>query len=824
MSSATDKAVLCDHCRLPVPKGLVRPGSDVQFCCAGCEAVYAAVTGCGLDGYYRLRDAAAATLTPARPGRSGYAALDSSAFESVYVERHPEDERLRTVDLQLEGVTCAACVWLVEKLPEVLPGVVEARLSLGRSTVRVTWDATRVKLSEVARTLDRFGYPVHPSKGRDREAAYRREFRRRLIHLGVAGALAGNLMLLAAALYAGWTGHIDGASEQLLRWVSLGLGMLSLAWPGGEFFRSAWRAIRHRTVNLDVPICIALGVGGVAGVVNVVLGRGELYFDSLAALVFLLLVGRFLQFRQQRSAESSVELLFSLTPSTCRVLGPDGEVNELPLEGLRPGDVAVVRPGELIPADGVVEHGQSMVNQALLTGESAPVRVGVGTTVYGGSHNGPAVLHVRVTRVGEASRVGQLMRLLEKGLSEKPEIVRFADRVAVAFTVAVSVLGAAVLGYWAWRPAEAGGGLAMAIDHTVAFLIVTCPCVLGLATPMTLAVAIGRLAKRDILVKSGGALEKLARGGTLVLDKTGTLTEGRLRVVAFEGDADARGLIAAIESASNHPVARALVEAFGDVEPPAAWRVDPACVRELTGLGVVASLHGGGRAVVGSEKLLTREGVAAASLPHTSGEPAAADGCTWVYAAVDGRVVARVALADRLRADVKSAVERLHSAGFTPVICSGDSSSAVHAVARALSVPADRVWAEVSPEDKLAVVKRLDGGQGRTVMVGDGVNDAAALAAAGVGIAVHGGSDVSLAAADVYTARPGLSAVVELVETARRAMRVIYTNFGISLTYNVVAGTLAATGWMNPLMAAVIMPMSSLTVVSFATWAMSRKR
>lgn len=813
MSRATESAVLCDHCRLPVHAGLVREGSEVQFCCAGCEAVYTAVTGCGLEGYYRLRDAAEATLAPGKPGQTGYAALDSASFESVYVEVHPGDERLRSVDLMLEGVTCAACVWLVEKLPQVLPGVVEARLSLGRSTVRVTWDATRVRLSEVARTLDRFGYAVHPAKGRDREAVYRREFRRRLVHLGVAGALAGNLMLLAAALYAGWVGQMDGASEQLLRWVSLGLGVMSLAWPGGEFFRSAWSALRNRTVNLDVPISIALGVGGVAGVVNVVGGRGELYFDSLAALVFLLLIGRFLQFRQQRSAESSVELLFSLTPSTCRVVGADGEVTELPLEGLRPGDVAEVRPGELVPADGVVEEGVSMVNEALLTGESAPVRVTAGSRVYGGSQNGPSVLRVRIERVGEASRVGQLMRLLERGLSEKPEIVRFADKVAVAFTVAVSVLGAAVFGYWAfWE----GGGLGAAIDHTVAFLIVTCPCVLGLATPMTLAVAIGRLAKQDILVKSGGALEKLARGGTLVLDKTGTLTEGRLRVVAFEGDPEARGLLAAVEAWSNHPVGRAMVEAFESSEPPARWRLAAGSVRELAGLGLVAELVGGEEVVVGSGRLLARHGVGVREVREEGGE-------TWVFVAVGGREVARVALSDRLRADARASVRRLAGMGFEPVICSGDAKSAVGVVAAQLGVEAGRAMGEVSPEEKLARVRRMSVEGCAVVMVGDGVNDAAALAAAGVGIAVHGGSEASLAAADVYIARPGLTPVVELVETSRRAMRVIRGNFGISLTYNVVAGTLAAVGWMNPLMAAVIMPMSSLTVVSVATWAMTRK-
>jgi Cu2+-exporting ATPase len=773
-------------------------GVGLQFCCAGCRAVYETVQSCGLGTYYKLRDAAA--LTPAKPGQSRFDAFDSEAFGNLYVGEQADGRR--SADLFLEGVTCGACIWLVEKLPAVLEGVVEARLSLRRSTVRVTWDPARVRLSQVARTLDGFGYAPHPAKGASRETMYRKELRDRLVKLGVAGALMGNLMLLAAAMYAGWVGAMDGSIALMLRWISLGLGVTALAWPGAEFFRSSLAAIRTRTVNLDVPITLALAAGGVAGVVNVLVGRGEIYFDSLSALVFLLLIGRFLQFRHQRRSHDAVELLFSMTPATCWVIGAYGEPTETPIEALAIGDVVEVRSGDLVPADGVVVSGSSTVDQALLTGESVPVAVSVGSEVFGSSQNGASALGVRVSRVGEATRVGQLMRLLDRGLAEKPDIVRFGDRVGRWFVVAVSLAAVGTFAYWMRVSTSA------AVDNAVAMLIVTCPCVLGLATPMTLSVAIGQLARRDVLVKSGGALEKLARGGRMMLDKTGTLTEGRMRVAEYSGDGKLRGAIARLERSSNHAVARAMVVAFEGCEPPAELRGAMTDVSETNG-GIRGRI-GERELLVGSPAYVARAGVDCAGVSlGLEGEG------TVVMVALDGLVRARVLLRDRLREGTARAVDELRGLRFRPEVWSGDAEPVVSAVARQLGIRGAR--GGVCPEGKLAAVRSVP----QTIMVGDGVNDAAALAAATVGIAVHGGSEASLAAADVYIARPGLAPVVDLVRTARRTMRVIRGNFCVSLGYNLVAGALAATGHMNPLIAAILMPLSSASVLTLAVALMS---
>jgi Cu2+-exporting ATPase len=799
----------CAHCAQPVPDGLVRTGAEHQFCCAGCQAVYETIHACGLDAYYRLRDAADATFKAASLSDDTFASFDQPAFESLYVL--PAEGGAKSLDLVLEGVTCAACVWLVERLPKVLDGVIEARLSLREATVRVTWEPTQVSLSRIARTLDRFGYTPHPAKGQSRKQLLLRDERKRLVHLGVAGAIMGNTMLLALALYAGLAAGMESQFRTFFRYASAILGTIALAWPGAIFFKSACAALRTRTLNLDVPIALALLVGGVAGAINVLLDRGEIYFDSLTVLVFLLLVGRWMQYRQQRRADAAVELLFSLTPSTCHLVD-SGRVIDAPVEALNAGDEVEVRSGELIPADGVVLAGRSAVNQALLTGESAPAEVAPGSDVCAGAQNVGSVLRVRVAKVGQDTRVGQLMRLVERGVAEKPAIVQFADKVGAWFIVVVTLAAAGTFAYWARFSVTA------AIDHTVALLIVTCPCVLGLATPLTLGIAIGRLARQDILVKSAAALERLSRTGQLLLDKTGTLTEGRLELLQWIGDDAIKPAVATIERRSTHPIARAIVSALGDGEG------------ELTNLeerhdGGISARVNGQLIRVGSPSFITRRAAIPDELEQHR-RKLEAQGMTVILIARDEQTLALAALGDRVRCDSRSAVQQLVDLGWRPAILSGDAAPVVAAVAAQIGIHPTCSRGQVAPEEKLAAVRAAESAPnpGVTVMIGDGVNDAAALAAADVGIAVHGGAEASLAAADVYIARPGLMPVARLVATARHAMRVIRRNLCVSLAYNLLAGTLAAMGVMNPLIAAIIMPVSSATVLSLAVASITSRR
>lgn len=804
--------VACHHCALPVPEALVVADASEQFCCGGCHVAYETIHGCGLADYYAMRDRFGAGQAAAGSVGKRYAAYDTDAF----LDKHTSetDSGLRAIEFRLEGVHCAACVWLVERLPHITPGVVESRLSLGASRARIVWDQQQVTLSTVAMTLDRLGYPPHPARDASARVATNAAERRRLVNMAIAGALAGNNMLIATALYAGVFDGIEPQFARLFRWLSMAIGWLSLVWPGQTFFRGAWAAWRARTANLDQPIAVALAIGAIAGTVNVLLDRGEVYFDSLSALVFLLLVGRFLQSRQQRWAQESVGLMLSMTPDACRVVR-DGELIDESVDALHAGDIVEVRAGELFPADGVVILGESAIDQSLLTGESQPTPVTTGDAVCAGAQNVAATLRVKVDAVGAATRVGKLVAMVEDGLAAKPPIVQMADRIAGRFVVVVVTIAIANLAWW-WSTV----GLEPGIDATVALLIVACPCALGLATPLTMAVAIGSGAKRGMLIKSGAVLEKLAsvspsHPGRLFVDKTGTLTSGKMRVVDYRGDDQLRRWIAAIEAESNHPIARALVADLGPVDSAERQQISER--RERHGFGV-AAITPVGLVLVGSPRYSAEEQVNFSDHGRDAMQAGLDRGLTVVIAAVNGSCEAVIWLKDELHADSGERLAWLRRAGWDIAILSGDAPGPVHLAAEGVGVAADDAHSEMAPEEKLAKVREATGINRDQVvmMVGDGVNDAASLAAADIGVAAHGGAEASLVAADVYLTEAGVGRLVELVDLSRRTLGVMRRNLGISLTYNTVAVTLAALGWITPLVAALLMPLSSLTVLASA--------
>lgn len=829
----------CSHCGLPVPAGLVVMDREEQFCCSGCELVYGTLRSSGLDeSFYSLRarfedsgDAA-----PARATGRGFEAFDREAFQDAYVRPRLGADGgptgLVDVDLLLEGVHCAACVWLVERLPKLMPGVIEVRLRVRDARVALTYAPELAPLSSIARTLDRLGYPPHPPAKGERQALAQIAERRHLIHMGVAAVAAGNAMLVSFALYAGADGGIDREHAQLFRYIGLGLGWLSILWPGRSFLRGAWAAIRTRTGHLDLPISLALLAGGLAGTWNTITETGDAYFDSLTVLVFLLLVGRYFQARQQRWAADAVDLTRALTPATCRIVrtraatGPEGmmetvEVVEITTPELEVGDVVEVRPGEPLPADGVIVSGRSSVDRSLLSGEAIPVGVAAGDHVHAGCQNVSGLLRVEVLELGSSSRVGRLMGLVEEGLAEKPQIEKFTDRIAGVFVFVVCFLAAATFLYWSFV-----GELRAAIDHTVALLIVACPCALGLATPLTLAVAVGRAARTGILVKDASVFERLAGPVRLLLDKTGTLTHGSAHVTAYAGDLSLRGAVAALEAQSNHPLARALVKDFDAFAKPGV-RAEEVEERLDGGLyGVVD----GQPLRVGSLEHLARHGHALSAGLAAEAEAMEAAGHSVVGVAspseggrsggVDAEVAALIALSDTARSDAADVIEGLRRVGWRPEILSGDVDGAVARVASTVGIT--EFQGRVEPEGKLARVQALQGEGECVCMVGDGVNDAAALAAADVGIAVHGGAEASLAAADVYASRPGLGALADLRSLSRITMRTIRINLGLSLAYNAVGITLAAMGYVDPLVAAILMPVSSASVLTLALVSLGR--
>jgi Cu2+-exporting ATPase len=535
-----------------------------------------------------------------------------------------------------------------------------------------------------------------------------------------------------------------------------------------------------------------------------------------------LLGGRFQQQRAQRTAADAAGLLAGLAPSTARLVegagpgagadtGAGERVREVPTEALVPGMVVETRAGDTIPADGVVLEGASSVDLSLLTGESRPVAVAAGEPVFAGTVNLAARLRVVVEKTGEESRIGRLLREVELGASRRAPVVLLADRMAGAFVGVVIALAVAAFVLW-WNLDRS-----RALDTAIAMLIVTCPCALALATPLAITVAVGRAARAGILIKNGQALERLARPGLLWLDKTGTITEGRFALVRAEGRPEALVAAAALERHVRHPIADAWLEHVGGPLPEATD------VRAHPGRGVEGRVEGR-HVVVGSpafvqSRIRLGEGPAAwapVARSHDAGTGDIAP-LTPVWVALDGELAARVGLGDRVRGDAAPAIAGLVARGWDARILSGDDGAIVQGVAHAVGVSPVRARGDATPEQKLAAVEEAER-DGAVVMVGDGVNDAAAIARASVGIGVRGGAEACLDACDVYLARPGLAPLVELVDGAERTMRLIRRSLGLSLAYNVVAAGLALAGLMNPLVAAIVMPLSSITVVLASTW------
>jgi Cu2+-exporting ATPase len=809
---AAPAAARCAHCGLPVPPAMHRAGDAQQFCCEGCRQVYGILHDWGFDGYYQLLDRQGGRGVPAQVKGRRFDELDDETLLAPHAVTTPRGTR--QVRLYLEGVHCAACVWLVEALPRAVDGLLAVRLNLATAVAEIEWDPAQVQLSSVARALDALGYAPHLRQRRDVERLRRGEDRALLIKIGVAAVCAMNLMFIHGALYAGEHQGMEPRFAGFFRLVSLLLALPVVLFSAQPFFRAAWVGLRQRVPHMDLPIAIALLAAFGYSAVTTVTGAGPVYFDSLAALVGLLLGARYLQQRAQRAALERAENLRGVAfVEFARRLGADGLALEVPLAALATGERVEVRAGELIPVDGAVIAGGSSVDNAVLTGESVPQPVAIGDRVHAGATNLGGRLVVEVQATGDATRVGALLRLVDEAMSRRAPIVQLADRLSRGFVLAV--LGLAVLaGALAWARGHGDPGLAL--QQVVALLVVTCPCALGLATPVALTVGLARAARAGIFVKNPDAIERLPRVDTLLLDKTGTLTEGRVQVAAWHGEPRVRALASALEAHSIHPIAQAFRRADAGTLH-LAHSVDE--VQELAGQGLRGRVDGQAVAV-GNQALLQRLAVQPDAAQAAQAQRVLDEGLSPLFVVVDGVVAGVAGLGDVLRADALATLQALRARGLRPRILSGDHPDVVQRVARTLGLPAADALGGLSPEDKrdlvaAEVAARLNAGArgGGVMMVGDGVNDAAALALADVGVAVQGGSGASVVAADVVLTRPGLQPLLELHRGSRGVLAVVHRNLGFSLVYNVVGASLALLGLVGPLLAAVLMPISSLTVI-----------
>ena len=876
-------------------------GREVQVCGDACRTAVETIANAGLDAWYGLRthsDAQGASTADPRH-RAELDAWRVPEVEASVVRRTGDDgghgghEPGRSahgtcaVTLTVEGMRCAGCAWLVERLLASAPGVDAATVDFPLRRAEVRFDARATRLHVLLETLARAGYRAAPYTVHAEEAGIESERRARIRGLGISAVFGMQVMLLSIALYASdHHGGMDAGFEQLFRWLAMVLTVPVLVWPGRAFFTGAAAALRGRRLTMDVPVALGLSIAFLGSVFATLAGEGEVWFDSVVMFVTLLNGARYLELLARRRATAAIRALARSAPLVAtRVPGsgggsgmegrtgveaggragiespggcgagdrtegtPSGNgaggegaagtmaerveraegVERVPAAALRPGDRVRIRPGEVVPADGVIRSGHSAFDEALLTGESNPAPRSAGETVLAGSVNGSGVVEVEVRCAGDETVLGGVLRRAGQAARERPAIAVLADRAAAWFIAGVLVLAAGVaVGWLLHDPARM-------VPVLVSVLVVTCPCALSLATPAAMTAALGALARAGLVATRANAVERLALATHCLADKTGTLTEGRFRlrsVSALAGVPESRCLVlaAALERYAAHPVASAIVAAAADgpgerevvVAPsrgpagvaqttpgPEAARADPVVEDASADIGGVTGRIGGVRYAVGSADYVAR---ACGLVPGVFGiDPG---GATRVFLARESTLLARFTLADTLRTGANALVEGLRARGVETTIASGDSAGAVERAARALGVA--HHLAGLSPEDKLREAARLAARGERVLMLGDGVNDTPALAGAHVSVAMGRGAAAAAARADAVLIGDDPGRLLAGLDVARRARRIVKQNLAWALGYNLVALPLAAAGAVPPWAAAVGMSLSSLAVAGNA--------
>ena len=677
----------------------------------------------------------------------------------------------RRMDIPVSGMTCAACARAIERALAGTEGVERARVNLATNTATVEYNPARAGASDFIGAIEDLGYGV-PETEQGSDAA-EPDYRRRLLAAVVLAAPVAILGMSHGAL------HVPHSN-----WIQLALTLPVIFYSGAPFYSAAWTALRHRSANMNSLIALGTGAAFLYSLYQTLRGAREVYYEPAAVIIALILAGRMLEARARGKASAAIRGLMNLQPPTARVLRADAET-EIPVKEVRLGDIVIVRPGERVPVDGTVSDGESAVDESMLTGESLPVDKAPGAKVYAGTINRSGAFRFEATRVGRGAVLQRMIELVKQAQGSRAPVARLADTVSGYFTVGVLVAALATFAAWLFF-----APFATAMVNAVAVLIIACPCALGLATPAAIMVGTGRGAERGILIKGGEALETARKIDVMVFDKTGTVTEGTPRVVRISpapgwNESETLRLAASAESYSEHPLGRAIVEeaaARGIALAPASG------FAALPGHGVRATVEG-------REVLANR-----------------AEGRPGIQIGVDGAPAGIIEIADAIKPGAAEAVGRLKAMGLEIWMITGDNRAAAEAVARAAGI--ERVLAEVSPEDKAAKIKEFQAAGRRVAMVGDGINDAPALAQADLGIAMGSGTDIAMEAGEITIMSGDLRRVAEALDLSRRTMRVIRQNLFWAFAYNAVGIPVAALGLLSPMLAAAAMALSSVTVVT----------
>jgi P-type Cu2+ transporter len=812
----SDSSTDCFHCGQPLkaaaPFVAQIDGHARSFCCGGCQTLAQTLHAAGFGHLYGdvTRFARPIDADARREAEPVWAAYDTPELRGQFVR--PAGDGRSEVTLAPENIRCAACAWLIEQHLTQLDGVESVVANVATRRVIVRWRDASQGVADLLSSLADIGYAAWPFEVSRSDQQDRRERRSLLMRMAVAMLGMMQVMMYAWPLYT-HEATIDPGQLQLMRWASFALTVPVVFYSAWPIFAGAWRSLRHRHMGMDVPVAIGVAAGFLASAVATARGVGEVYFDSVTMFVAFLLLARYLELRVRQASRSGAEMLARQLPATCERLAQAGGAGErIPVARLQPGDRIRVKAGEIVPADGVVLAGASELDESMLTGEARPVKRAVGDTVLAGCFNAASPLEVRIDRIGAQTRLAEIVGVLDRALADKPRLAQVADRVAGWFVGTLLIMAVVTGAVWAlWIDPS------RALLVTVAVLVVSCPCALSLATPAALAAAGAALSRRGMLLTRAHALDALARVTDVVLDKTGTLTEGRFALASTQtfGALDAqacRRLAAAMEQGGEHPIARAFAASSDEAGTANPTVID---LRNVPGQGLEASVDG--RRL----RLGRREFVAALSSHIDAGLRGhqSHPGATEVWLGSAAGLLACFQLSDVERAQTRALLDSLGSLGVRCHLVSGDGVEAVRWWAGRFGMRT--AVGAVTPEGKREYVAGLQEGGAVVLAVGDGINDAPVLAQAQVSIAIGSGAPLAQAGADAVLTHGGVAEIATAIATARRARRVVRQSLGWAFAYNVVAIPLAATGHVTAWMAGIGMSLSSLLVVANA-WRLLR--
>ncbi|MEX0694781.1 MAG: heavy metal translocating P-type ATPase [Rhodospirillales bacterium] len=725
---------------------------------------------------------AASTTGPKPVDIDSVIVADPQAFVRIH------DDGLAHLDLFVEELHCAACIGKIEGRVLAFPGVVSARINMSTRRLGIVWREGEADPVMLVRAVVALGYPLTPFDPSLIESAISSEDKSLLSAMAVAGFAAANVMLLSVAVWSGHAGDMGEGTRTLFHWISALISLPAVVYAGQPFFKSAFRALQHSSLNMDVPISLAVILASTMSLYQTVQGGQHAYFDAAITLLFFLLVGRYLDHRARARARSAATHLLALQASAATVIDADGHQRSVRIRDVHEGMVILVAAGERVPVDGLAIDGISDIDAQLLSGETLPRLAEPGARVYAGTLNLTAPIRVRTTVAADNTLLAEIVRLMELAEQGRARYVRLADRVAKIYSPVVHVLAAATFVGWVLI-ADLGWQEAMMIS--IAVLIITCPCALALAVPVVQVVASGRLLRAGILVKSADALERLNGIDTVVFDKTGTLTLGKLRLVGDNYNADTLALAGAVARHSRHPLSKAVAAAT-----PEDSAITISAIREVPGCGL-EGYRDGARIRLGSRSWCGGNSQDAGDGPE-------------ICLAVDGEICATFEFLDELRSDAGDVIRTLKSMGIDVELLSGDTASVTGRVAGSLGI--EKWQAACLPAAKVARLEELDQAGHRVLMVGDGMNDAPSLATAFVSMSPVTAADVSQTAADIIFQGAALSPVITALKVARASTRLVKQNFALAFLYNAIAVPLAVAGMATPLLAAVAMSSSSILV------------